>query len=110
MGHESAGTGGCVEFPAPVPIEREPVAPGDQRVEKGIPDEGRRVGRVTVQKVSGQCADRDAVVDGELAGPVTGNAGGQKPDVEKLAVGVDAEPAVADGGAAGMAVHAPADE
>jgi hypothetical protein len=48
------GNGRRVEFPAPGPIEREPVAPGDQRVEKGIHDEGRRVGRVTGEKVSGQ--------------------------------------------------------
>ena len=65
-----------MEFPAPVPVEREPVAPGDQRVEKGIHDEGRRVGRVTVQKVSGQCADRDAAVStaGKLGATVLGES------------------------------------
>jgi MFS family permease len=100
------GNGRCSEFPTPAPIEREPVAPGDQRVEKGVHDEGRRVGRVTGQKVSGQRADRDAIVDGELAGPITGHAVGQKPYVKKLAVGVDAKPAVANGGEAGTAGHA----
>jgi hypothetical protein len=48
----------------------------------------------------------DAIVNGDFAGSVAGNAGDQEPDVEELAVGTDAELPVAGAGEAGMAVDA----
>jgi hypothetical protein len=53
-----------------------------------------------------QVPDRDAIVNGDFAGAVAGNAGDQEPDVEELAVGIDAELPVAGAGEAGMAVDA----
>lgn len=64
------------------------------------------VGRVAVQKVGGQRADRDAVVDGEFAGPVTADAVDQETDVEEFAVGVDAESALTGVGEGGGTAHA----
>ncbi|WP_243707219.1 hypothetical protein [Micromonospora sp. KC606] len=48
--------------------------------------------------------DRDAIVNGDFAGLVAGNAGGQEPVGEEFAVGIDAGLPVAGAGEAAMAV------
>ncbi|WP_346540173.1 hypothetical protein [Micromonospora sp. DPT] len=53
-----------------------------------------------------QVPDRDAIVNGDFAGAVAGNAGDQEPDVGEFAVGIDAELPVAGAGEAVLAVDA----
>ncbi|MFI7648809.1 hypothetical protein ACIBTZ_22405 [Micromonospora sp. NPDC049460] len=53
-----------------------------------------------------QAPDRDAIMNGDCAGAVAGNADDQEPDVEEFAVGIDAELPVAGAGEAGRAVDA----
>ncbi|MEW2143212.1 hypothetical protein AB0869_10390 [Micromonospora vinacea] len=61
---------------------------------------------MALQKDRIQVPDLDAIVNRDSAGAVAGTAGAQKQDVEELAIGIDAERAVAGAGEPGRAVDA----
>lgn len=88
------------------PWLRPTAAAQSRTVEKDAGDEGREGTGVAPQKDRIQVPDRDAIMNGDLAGAVAGNAGDQAPDVEEFAVDIDAELPVAGADEAGMAVNA----
>jgi len=96
-----------VQPPGPLPVQGEAVAPGEQRIHQSGRHQFRIVGAVAVELGRFEGSDRRSVVHGELARPIAGHAADQQPHVQQLAVGVDAEPALAGGGRLRPAVHAP---
>jgi hypothetical protein len=90
--------------PGAGPVEPVPVLRGQRRAQRQFPQDGGVVVLVGDEAGRIQRVDVDAFVDGDFRGPVTRCAEQQQPDIEELAVRVDAElarGAVARAGAAG---------
>jgi hypothetical protein len=73
-------------------------------VGKDAGDKGSAVAGRARQEERIQVPDRDAIVDGEFAGAVAGDAVTQAPDAEEFTVGIDAELLAAGVGEVGLAV------